>query len=83
MPFPDDLAVFDEAAMVSELELHSLFDDMSDRHHVLGDHRDVQDVPQPSFLVDMAQRYVSDVLDWIRGIVANFDDPWLFQLFEM
>ena len=80
VPFPDDLAVFDEAAMVSESDLHSLFNDLSNQHWVLGYRRDMQDVPPKAFLADMALGDVSNVLDGMRGVVPSFDDPWLFRL---
>ena len=56
MPLCDDLAfLFDEALMISEANLHSMIDDMSDRHMFLGDRLDVQDVPHHPFLAGMTQ----------------------------
>ena len=60
----DDLSFFfNEAAKVGEPNLHSLFDNLSDRHQILGDCWNVQDVHKTPFLADMAQGNVTDMLD--------------------
>ena len=66
-PFPpplrDDLAFFDEASEVCELDLHPLVDDLSNRHQVLRDCLDVHDVYQSPFLPDIAQGDITDMLN--------------------
>ena len=41
------------------------------------------DIPHNSSLADAAQRDVSDMFYGVRGVVAGFDDPWLFQLLKI
>ena len=36
--------LLDEESEVNKSDMHSLIDDLSDRHQFLGDHRDMQDV---------------------------------------
>ena len=76
----DPTCILNEAPMMSESDLHSSINDLSNQHQILGDRGHMQKVPPNSSLAKMAQRDISDMFDRVGSVVSSHDDSWLLRL---
>ena len=69
----DLIASFDEAPLIVELYLHSLFDNLTDRDQVFGDSGDMQYIFEVSLMAIVSEWDVPDMLYWMSHVIACLD----------
>ena len=73
-PLRDYLAfLFYEAVEMRESNLHTLVDDLNNRHRVFRYCRDMQHVHEFPFLLEVAEGNFADMFDGVRSVVSLFD----------
>ena len=74
----DLIASFDEAPIIVESYLHSLFDNMTDRDQVFCDSGDMQYVLEVGLVAIVSEWDVPDMLYWMSRVIAYLDISRLF-----
>ena len=71
----DSVTFFDEALLIVESYLHSMFDDLIDRDQIFGDGGDVQYVLEVGLVAIVTEWDVPDILYWMSCVIACLDIP--------
>ena len=69
----DLVTFFDEAPLIVEAYLHSLFNDMTDGDQIFGDSGDMQYVLEVGLVAIIAEWDVPDMLYWMSRVIACLD----------
>ena len=69
----DLIASFDEALLIGELYLHSLFDNLTNQDQVFGDSRDMQYVLEVGLVSIVSEWDIRDMLYWMSCVIAHLD----------
>ena len=69
----DLITSFDEAPIIVESYLHSLFNNLTDRDQVFGDGGDMQYVLEVGLVVFVAEWDVPNMLYWMSRVIACLD----------
>ena len=67
------VASFDEAPLIVESYLHSLFDNLTDRDQVFGDSGDMQYIFEVSLMAIVSEWDVPDMLYWMSHVIPCLD----------
>ena len=67
------ISSFDEAPIIVESYLHSLFDKLADRDQVFCDGRDMQYVLEVGLFAIVSEWDVPDMLYWMSRVIACLD----------
>ena len=76
----DLIALFDEAPIMIEACLHSLFNNLADRDQVFRNRGDMQHILEVGLFAVVSEWDIPDMLYWMHCVITCFDIPRTFGL---